>query len=75
MNSVSGLRLMKGTDYVKRCWVTNFVMPDGRRLPECQGKVAGVCDRCGFSMSGEMNSVFSFKPDTIMAGLSLRVGR
>ena len=75
MNSVSGLRLMKGTDYIKRCWVTNFVMPDGRRLPECQGKVAGVCDRCGFSMSGEMNSVFSLKPDTIMAGLSLRVGR
>ncbi|MDR1296650.1 MAG: radical SAM protein [Deltaproteobacteria bacterium] len=74
MNSVSGLRLMKGTEYVKRCWVTNFIMPDGTRLPECQGRVSRVCDRCGFCMAGEMNSVFSFKPDTILAGLSLRVG-
>jgi MoaA/NifB/PqqE/SkfB family radical SAM enzyme len=72
MNSVSGLRLMKGVDYVKRCWVTNFIMPDGQRLAECQGKAAGVCDRCGFCMAGEMNSVFRFKPDTILAGLSLR---
>ena len=74
MNSVSGLRLMKGLDFVKRCWVTNFIMPDGKRLDECQGKDAGVCDRCGFCMAGEMHSVFSFKPDTILAGLSLRVG-
>jgi MoaA/NifB/PqqE/SkfB family radical SAM enzyme len=74
MNSVSGLRLMKGVDYVRRCWVTNFVMPDGQRLPECQGRQAGVCDRCGFCMAGEMNSVFRFKPDTILAGLSLRTG-
>lgn len=74
MNSVSGLRLMKGADYAKRCWVTNFIMPDGQRLPECQGKAAGVCDRCGFCMAGEMNSVFRLKPDTILAGLSLRAG-
>jgi MoaA/NifB/PqqE/SkfB family radical SAM enzyme len=73
MNSVSGLRLMKGSDYVKRCWVTNFIMADGRRLAECQGKEAGVCDRCGFCMAGEMHSVFHFKPDTILAGLKLRV--
>ncbi|UQZ88002.1 radical SAM protein [Deltaproteobacteria bacterium Smac51] len=74
MNSVSGLNLMKGEDYVKRCWVTNFIMPDGSRFPECQGKSAGVCDRCGFCMAGEMHSVFSFKPDTILAGLKLRMG-
>lgn len=74
MNSVSGLRLMKGADFVRRCWVTNFVMPDGQRLAECQGRAAGVCDRCGFCMAGEMNSVFSFKPDTIFAGLRLRAG-
>jgi MoaA/NifB/PqqE/SkfB family radical SAM enzyme len=74
MNSISGLRLMKGVDFVKRCWVTNFVMPDGQRLPECQGRQAGVCDQCGFCMAGEMNSVFRLKPDTILAGLGLRVG-
>ncbi|MDR1045296.1 MAG: radical SAM protein [Candidatus Adiutrix sp.] len=75
MNSLSGLKLMKGADFTKRCWVTNFIMPDGRRLSECQGRSAGICDRCGFCMAGEMNSVFSFKPDTILAGLNLRVGR
>jgi MoaA/NifB/PqqE/SkfB family radical SAM enzyme len=74
MNSASGLKLMTGADYAKRCWVTNFIMPDGRRLSECQGRDAKVCDRCGFCMAGEMNSVFAFKPDTILAGLSLRVG-
>lgn len=74
MNSVSGLKLMRGADYARRCWVTNFIMPDGERLDECQGKAAGVCDSCGFCMAGEMNSVFSFKPDTILAGLNLRAG-
>jgi MoaA/NifB/PqqE/SkfB family radical SAM enzyme len=74
MNSVSGLKLMKGTDYAKHCWVTNFIMVDGRKLDRCQGHDAGVCDRCGFCMAGEMNSVFRFKPDTILAGLSLRTG-
>ncbi|MDR2387343.1 MAG: radical SAM protein [Deltaproteobacteria bacterium] len=73
MNSVSGLKLMKGLDYEKRCWVTNFIMADGSRLPECQGRLAQVCDRCGFCMAGEMHSVFHFKPDTILAGLKLRV--
>ncbi|MDR2300911.1 MAG: radical SAM protein [Deltaproteobacteria bacterium] len=73
MNSVSGLKLMKGTEYEKRCWVTNFIMADGSRLPECQGRLANVCDRCGFCMAGEMRSVFHFKPDTILAGLKLRV--
>jgi MoaA/NifB/PqqE/SkfB family radical SAM enzyme len=73
MNSVSGLKLMKGTNYEKRCWVTNFIMPDGQRLAECQGRKAGVCDRCGFCMAGEMHSVFHFKPDTILAGLKLRI--
>ena len=56
-----------------KCWVTNFIMPDGTRYDECQGKAAGVCDRCGFCMAGEMHSVFSLKPDTIWAGLKLRM--
>lgn len=73
MNSVSGLRLMKHNRFAKQCWVTNFIMSDGRRLPECQGREAGVCDRCGLSMAGEMHAVFTLKPDTLMAGLKLRV--
>jgi hypothetical protein len=73
MNSISGLRLMKDLNFEKRCWVTNFIMPDGRKLSECQGSEAGVCESCGFCMAGEMNAVFRFKPDTILAGLKLRV--
>jgi hypothetical protein len=32
-----------------------------------------VCDRCGFGMAGEMHSVFTLRPDTIMAGMKLRM--
>lgn len=73
MNSVSGLRLMAHNKFRKQCWVTNFILPDGTRLAECTGKTAGVCDRCGFCMAGEMRSVFDFKFDTIRAGMNLRV--
>lgn len=73
MNSVSGLKLMKHNKFKKQCWVTNFIMTDGTRLSECQGKTAGVCDQCGFSMAGEMNSVFGLKPDTIWSGMKLRI--
>ena len=74
MNSVSGLKLMKHNKFKKDCWMTNFIFSDGTRLAECAGKTAGVCDQCGFSMAGEMRSVFSLKPDTIFAGLKLRMG-
>lgn len=73
MNSISGLKLMKHNNFQKKCWVTNFIMPDGTRYAECQGKEAGVCDRCGFCMAGEMRSVFDLKADTIAAGMNLRV--
>jgi MoaA/NifB/PqqE/SkfB family radical SAM enzyme len=73
MNSVSGLKRMKNNRFKKQCWVSNFILPDGTRLAECQGKTAGVCDRCGLSMAGEMRSVFDLKPDTIFAGMKLRV--
>ncbi|MDR2086290.1 MAG: radical SAM protein [Dysgonamonadaceae bacterium] len=73
MNSISGLKLMKHNNFKKQCWVTNFILSDGVRLTECQGKTAGVCDRCGLSMAGEMHSVFSLKPDTIFAGMKLRM--
>lgn len=73
MNSVSGLKLMKHNDFKKQCWVSNFILSDGMRLTECAGKTAGVCDSCGLSMAGEMKAVFSLKPDTILAGLKLRM--
>ena len=73
MNSISGLKLMKHSKFKKECWVTNFILADGRRLPECAGKAANICDMCGLSMSGEMRSIFSLKPDTIFAGMKLRI--
>ncbi|MDR2843630.1 MAG: radical SAM protein [Candidatus Symbiothrix sp.] len=73
MNSVSGLKRMKDLRFKKQCWVSNFILSDGTRLKECPGKSAGICNQCGFSMSGEMKSVFDLKPDTLMAGLKLRV--
>lgn len=73
MNSVSGLKLMKNNQFKKVCWVTNFIMTDGTRLPECAGKSYDICDQCGLCMAGEMRSVMSFKPDTLWAGMKLRL--
>ncbi|MDR1720046.1 MAG: radical SAM protein [Dysgonamonadaceae bacterium] len=73
INSVSGLKLMKHNRFKKYCWVSNFVMVDGTRLPECDGSRAGMCSRCGFCMAGEMHSVMTFKPDTLLAGMKLRM--
>lgn len=73
MNSVSGLKLMQTNKFSKQCWVSNFILADGTRLAECPGKTAGVCDECGFCMAGEMHSVMTLKPDTILAGLRLRL--
>lgn len=72
MNSYSGLRKMKHVERLKnRCWVTNFIYPDGSR-GFCVGMGTDICRKCGFCMSGEMASVFNFCPDTILAGLKLR---
>ncbi len=73
MNSKSGLKLMKDNNFKKQCWVTNFILVDGTRLGECTGRSANICDRCGYGMASEMKSVFSFKPDTLLAGLNLRM--
>jgi MoaA/NifB/PqqE/SkfB family radical SAM enzyme len=73
MNSKSGLKLMKHNNFKKQCWVSNFILADGRRLDECPGKQAGICAKCGYGMAAEMKSVFSFKPDTLLAGFKLRV--
>jgi len=73
MNSISGLKLMKNIDFKKYCWISNFVMPDHSRYSECMGKEAGLCNKCGFSMAGEMNALMSLKLDTIIAGMKLRM--
>ena len=75
MNSFSGLKLMKTNQFKKYCWITNFILPDGTRLDECQGKTQDICDKCGFSMAGEMSSLFRFRVDTIWNGLKLRMFR
>ncbi len=73
MNSVSGLQLMKHNKFKKECWVSNFILADGTRLPECGGARAGICDQCGLCMAGEMRSVMMLRPDTIFAGMKLRM--
>lgn len=72
MNSVSGLKRMKDLSFRKVCWISNYILVDGTRLPQCPGEQAGVCDRCGFCMAGEMRSIMDFRPDTLAAGLHLR---
>lgn len=73
INSVSGLKLMKHNQFKKYCWVSNFILADGTRLDTCSGAQANICDRCGLCMAGEMRSVMTLKPDTILAGMSLRM--
>lgn len=73
MNSISGLKLMKHNNFKKQCWISNFILSDGTRLTGCQGERAGICNQCGLSMAGEMNAIFNLKPDTILAGIKLRI--
>ena len=73
MNSISGLKYMRDLNFKKVCWMSNFIFTDGTRCPECAGSVSGVCDKCGFCMAGEERAVMNLKPDTIMAGMNLRV--
>lgn len=72
INSVSGLKLMKHNNFKRRCWVTNFVYADHTHAG-CAGEKLGICNDCGLCMAGEMNAVFNFRPDTVLAGLKLRV--
>ena len=72
MNSISGLKLMKHNKFKRRCWVTNFIYADHTHA-NCTGEKLGICDECGLCMAGEMNAVFNFRLDTILAGLKLRL--
>ncbi len=73
MNSYSGLKVMKKRDYKKYCWISNFILMDGKKLRTCAGRRYHICDDCGFGMAGEMYSVMHLKPDTILAGMKLRL--
>ena len=77
MNSRSGLKRMKKNalgqmQLGRECFVTNFIYPDGSR-GLCLGYGTEQCRQCGFCMAGEMSSVFHFCPDTLLAGLKLRM--
>lgn len=72
-NSVSGLKMMKVRGFKKNCWVSNFILTDGTRLKTCPGMLLKICDDCGFCMAGEMYCVMHLKPDTLLAGLNLRM--
>ena len=75
VNTISGLKAMrivhgKTACTNRSCWITNFIFSDGSRAPKCMGYVKDVCDRCGFSMGGEMRSVWLLKIDTLSEPLS-----
>lgn len=72
MNTSVGIRKMRKLDFKPQCWVTNFIFSDGTRKAQCIGNETGVCEQCGFGMAGEMNALFHFHPETIIAGLKLR---
>lgn len=74
MNTRSGLQIMKKRGFPKSCWIANYILLDGTKLPCCPGSVLGTCDDCGFGMAGEMYCVMRLKPDTLRAGLDLRLG-
>ena len=72
-NSVSGLKIMKQRGFKKNCWISNFIITDGTRFRACPGETLGICDDCGFCMAGEMYAVMHLKPDTLIAGMKLRL--
>ena len=78
VNTVSGLKAMrvingKTACTNRSCWITNFIFSDGSKAPKCMGYTHDVCDRCGFSMGGEMRALWLLKPDTLLAGMKLRI--
>jgi MoaA/NifB/PqqE/SkfB family radical SAM enzyme len=75
MNSRAGLDLLRDPQsfiHKRQCWISNFIMVDGTRLPTCPGEVSGVCEDCGFGMGAEMTLLFSLHPEMVKAGLSVR---
>jgi Fe-coproporphyrin III synthase len=71
INSTEGLRRLRDNKYVQRCWVTDFVLPDGKRYPYCPGYEEKICEKCGYGMGAEMSAVWDLVPSTIIVGLKL----
>lgn len=53
--------------------MSDFIFTDGTRSAVCAGEASGVRDQCGFRMAGEERAVMELAPDTINAGMSIRV--
>ena len=71
INSTAGLKRLRDNNYTKRCWITDFVLPDGKRHPQCFGAEEGICDKCGYGMGAEMSALYDLSPSTIIEGLKL----
>jgi len=70
-NSFAGLKRMYDNKYTRRCWISNFALPDGELHAMCPGAEEGICDRCGYGMGAEMSALFDLAPSTIREGLKL----
>lgn len=71
VNSYAGLKKLYSNNWHRRCWITNFVLPDGGIYEECSGRREGICQQCGYGMGTEMSSLFDLKPSAIISGLGL----
>jgi hypothetical protein len=69
INSAAGLRLFYSNNWKRRCWISNFSLPNGELSSECPGSREGVCDRCGYGMGVEMSALFGLKPSSIREAL------
>lgn len=71
INSLAGLKLLYSNNWKRRCWISNFALPDGTILDECPGSQEGICDRCGYGMGTEMSAVFDLRFSTIKEAIHL----
>ncbi len=71
LNTENGLKLLIKPDFKKVCYITNFITLDGISYSGCPDK--SVCDICGLGMAGEMRALYDLNPQTIIAGLKLRL--
>ena len=71
INSTEGLKRLRDNKYTQRCWITDFVLPDGKRYPYCPGHDEKICDKCGYGMGAEMSAVWDLVPSTIIEGIKL----
>ncbi|MCL2025011.1 MAG: radical SAM protein [Coriobacteriia bacterium] len=75
MNSKPGMDLLRDPkNFIdkRQCWISNFILTDGTRLPECPGAAANMCEECGFGMGAEMTLLWKLHPAMVKAGLTVR---